>query len=102
LALLTGTRENGTKQSITLILLQNRLPRKKKRFVQDLILPGAGQLYAGNPVEALNALLVNGLCFFLFGYNIVEKNFPEALLTFLYLINRFYEGNICHAEREVA
>lgn len=65
--------------------------------VLSTVLPGLGQAYSGRPLEGVNALLINGGVFFLFGWNIAERNYPEAVLTFFYLVLRFYPGNIYQA-----
>ena len=68
--------------------------------VLSTVLPGLGQAYSERPLDGVNAFLINGGVFFFFGWNIAERNYPEAVLTFLYLVLRFYPGNIYQAGRK--
>jgi hypothetical protein len=56
-------------------------------------LPGAGQLYGGDPWDALNALAVNaGLATLIFAA-VRQEWYLEGALLFLYPFRRYYLGN---------
>lgn len=77
--------------------LKLKSPRAAR--VLSFFIPGAGQFYAEDPLDAFNALIINGLSFALFGFTLATANYPEAVLTFLYLISRYYPGNVFQAGR---
>lgn len=55
--------------------------------------PGAGQLYAGDPWDALNAFVVNaGLVTLIFAA-VKQEWYLEGALLFLYPFRRYYVGN---------
>lgn len=85
---------------IQAVLLEASAAGRKKpgtAKVLSTLLPGLGQFYSGAPADGVSALLINGGIFFLFGYAVAEKHYPEAALTFAYLILRFYPGSIYQA-----
>ena len=63
------------------------------------VLPGAGQAYAGDATDALNALAVNGGIVTLAVASAVNGYYPEAVLLVLYPLRRYYTGNIGNAGR---
>jgi tetratricopeptide (TPR) repeat protein len=92
--------QKKTMSQIESILEEAAAVKKKKPTtakVLSTVLPGLGQVYAGYPLDGLGALLINGGIFFLFGHTIADGHYPEAALTFLYLVLRFYPGNIYQA-----
>lgn len=62
------------------------------------VVPGAGQIYNGRYLAAVNALAINGA----FGYwtvdNIINENYTSAFLVFLFFFERYYEGNRYQAD----
>jgi hypothetical protein len=56
-------------------------------------LPGAGQLYAGDPWDALNALVVNAGLITLIYAAVKQEWYLEGGLLFLYPFRRYYLGN---------
>jgi tetratricopeptide (TPR) repeat protein len=56
-------------------------------------LPGAGQLYAGDPWDALNALAVNAGLITLICAAVKEEWYLEGVLLFLYPLRHYYLGN---------
>jgi len=56
-------------------------------------LPGAGQLYAGDPWDALNALVVNAGLITLICAAVKQEWYLEGALLFLYPLRRYYLGN---------
>ena len=68
--------------------------------ILSAIVPGAGQVYNGRYLAALNAMAINGA----FGYwtvnNIINENYTSAFLVFLFFFERYYEGNRYQAIRQ--
>ena len=56
-------------------------------------LPGAGQLYAGHPWDALNAVAVNAGLITLICAAVKQEWYLEGALLFLYPLRRYYLGN---------
>jgi tetratricopeptide (TPR) repeat protein len=56
-------------------------------------LPGAGQLYAGHPWDALNAVVVNAGLITLICGAVKQEWYLEGVLLFLYPLRRYYLGN---------
>jgi hypothetical protein len=56
-------------------------------------IPGAGQLYAGEPWDALNALLVNAGLVTLIYFAVRNQWYLEGVLVGLYPLRRYYLGN---------
>jgi tetratricopeptide (TPR) repeat protein len=75
--------------------------RKSPRTARLLsaLLPGAGQAYAGDPADGLNALAVNGGIAVLGAAAAVNRYYPEAVLLVLFPLRRYYTGNIGNAGR---
>ena len=86
-------------------LLENavNVPQKSSRLAKVLsaILPGAGQVYAGEWRNGLNALALNGVL----GYVNVEvalnRHYVEAALWGGLIFSRYYLGNIFRADEAV-
>jgi hypothetical protein len=66
------------------------------------LLPGAGQAYAGDVADGLNALAVNGGLAVLVVALTVNRYYPEAVLLALFPLRRYYTGNIGNAGRQAA
>jgi tetratricopeptide (TPR) repeat protein len=75
--------------------------RKSPRAARLLsaLLPGAGQAYAGDVPDGLNALAVNGGIAVLAAAAAVNGYYPEAVLLVLFPLRRYYTGNIGNAGR---
>lgn len=56
-------------------------------------IPGAGQAYSGHWLSGINALILNGAFAYITGYSIVNEHYGAAILTFLFLLKRYYNGN---------
>jgi hypothetical protein len=78
-----------------------RQKRKSPRTARLLsaLLPGAGQAYAGDAADGLNALAVNGGIAVLAAAAAVNRYYPEAVLLVLFPLRRYYTGNIGNAGR---
>jgi len=57
------------------------------------VVPGAGQLYAGEPWDALNALAVNAGLVTLICAAVKQEWYLEGAFLFLYPLRRYYLGN---------
>lgn len=79
------------------------LPRKSTGVAKVLsaILPGAGQVYAGNWRGGLNALVLNGV----FGYvavdSVLDRHYVDAVSWTYFIFQRYYLGNLYRAEKAV-
>lgn len=63
-------------------------------------IPGLGQLYAGQPADALNAFLLNGSLIALSTYTIISQDYFTFGLFELEPTLRFYRGNLLNAQKE--
>ena len=61
-------------------------------------LPGAGQIYAGNWLNGINALMVNGLTSYLLFDAFFDQRYEDVLITNITLFERYYRGNRYNAE----
>ena len=81
----------------------DNLPYKSKLIAKILsgILPGSGQIYAGNWKSGLNALALNSA----FGYvtvdSILDQNYVDAILWTYFIFQRYYQGNLYRSGRAV-
>lgn len=81
----------------------DNLPYKSKLVAKILsgILPGSGQIYAGNWKSGLNALVLNSA----FGYvtvdSILDQNYVDAIMWTYFIFQRYYQGNLYRAGRAV-
>lgn len=62
-------------------------------------LPGAGQIYAGDWRNGLNALTVNSITVYLLVSSLIKGDYTSVLLSYLSLFQRYYFGNRFHAEK---
>lgn len=67
--------------------------------VYSTIIPGAGQIYAGNWKNGLNAFVLNGALASAIIYKIVKADYMNALVIWYFLMKRYYIGNRYHAQR---
>lgn len=74
-----------------------RSPEKARLL--SIILPGAGQMYAGDYINSLNAFGLNGLLLYLMLHSLVNREYQDALISFLPLVQRYYKGNYYNAEQ---
>lgn len=98
--------EMFTDEQITIInnsLTQIRKFKPKNPTVALCLsfIPGLGQLYAGNPKDALNAFLLDGSLIALSTYTIISGNYIDFTLFELDPTLRFYRGNLYNAQKEV-
>lgn len=64
------------------------------------IFPGAGQLYAHDWQDALNAFLLNGTIIGLSTYSLINLNFIDFTAFELNPFIRFYRGNLYNAQKD--
>ena len=100
-ALLRAFPEGDLRPLRELLAEAGRQKRKSPRTARLLsaLLPGAGQAYAGDPADGLNALAVNGGIAVLAAAAAVNRYYPEAVLLVLFPLRRYYTGNIGNAGR---
>ena len=86
-------------------LLENAVntPQKSPRLAMVLsaIIPGAGQAYAGNWRNGLNALALNGVLGYLTADAVLDRHYVDAALWGGLIFSRYYRGNIFRAEEAV-
>jgi tetratricopeptide (TPR) repeat protein len=89
-------------------LKELNLTLKKKSYkstttakVLSVFIPGAGQFYAGNWRDGLNAFVLNGVIIGFTANSIYKKDYKDALLITFLLLYRYYTGNIYRAEMDV-
>ena len=79
------------------------LPQKSAKIAKVLsaIVPGAGQIYAGNWRGGLNALVLNSV----FGYvavdSVLDRHYVDAVTWTYFILQRYYLGNLYRAEKTV-
>lgn len=98
----TSTFSSRTEGRVLALLKFGKNAYYRDRNVAEIlsnIIPGAGQMYAGDFFEGLNSLAVTGLCGTLMIYSLVTYRFQDAAITFLFLFQRFYVGSSFHAAR---
>ena len=82
-----------------LFIETDHLSYKSKLVAKILsgILPGSGQIYAGDWKSGLNALALNSA----FGYvtvdSILAENYVDAILWTYFIFQRYYQGNLYRA-----
>lgn len=78
-----------------------RSPKKSEKtaVLLSLLLPGAGQTYAGNPRQGFMDFTLNlGSAYLL--YNAIRQHkYVDACLVFFFLLNRFYLGSLHNAQQ---
>ncbi len=79
--------------------LKSTRKSEKTAVLLSLILPGVGQIYAGNPVQGLRDLTLNlGSAYLL--YNAIRQHkYVDTCLVFFFLLNRFYLGSLRNAQQ---
>lgn len=77
------------------------LPYKSPKLAKwfSTLLPGSGQLYAGDLKNSLNAFLLNGLTTALLLREVSLKSYLGTSFTFLNLFWQYYQGNRYWAEK---
>jgi tetratricopeptide (TPR) repeat protein len=92
--------DKARSERITMLFTKNKKINRLKPGVAialSVILPGAGQIYAGDFKEGINSLLVNG-AFFVLGYNTaVTYNLLNALIAVGPWYIRYYQGGFFRA-----
>ena len=73
-------------------VLNYKSPSLAKLF--STFIPGSGQIYAGDWRNGLNAMAINGASGYLLFENLAKGNYGNAILSYLFLFQRFYLGNI--------
>lgn len=63
----------------------------------SIVLPGAGQLYAGYPLDALNAFIINGFFIGATVYSVSIRELGDVLNFWGPNFIRFYDGNLRNA-----
>lgn len=79
----------------------SRYPQKKSPKLAKWLstfFPGSGQIYAGSLLNGLNAFALNAATSYYIGYNLLQINYLDASLWFLFIWQRYYQGNRLHAE----
>lgn len=87
----------------TLFTLAINTPQKsvKNAKILSAILPGAGQVYAGNWLDGLNALVLNSAIGFLAVDSALDGHYVDATLWATTIFFRYYHGNLYHAGKAV-
>ncbi|MBM3242319.1 tetratricopeptide repeat protein [Candidatus Poribacteria bacterium] len=82
----------------SLLIEAQQLPYKSVTIAKTLstILPGSGQIYAGNRKNGLNAMVLNSVTTALMLNAIIKKRRIDSVI-FLSLFQRYYLGNRYHA-----
>jgi tetratricopeptide (TPR) repeat protein len=82
----------------------NQLEKPKLRTARILssIIPGSGQLYAGNGQEALNSLLLTGGLISLGVVMAIQISYVDALITIIPWFQRYYFGGLENVDELVA
>lgn len=75
----------------------HKSPQLAKWF--STFLPGAGQFYAQDFHNGLNALAINSATGYLLINNIAQHHWKDAAMTYLFLFSRYYHGNRYHAAK---
>lgn len=85
----------------SLLLLAQYLKYKSPRLAKILstILPGSGQIYAGDILNGLNSLVINSLTGYLLVSSLIKGDFTGAILIYVPLFQRYYLGNRFRAEK---
>lgn len=95
-----GREKDVYKEIDTILLKAASIKYKSKKIAKTLsaILPGAGQIYAGDYRNGINAIILNILIGYFLASELLEKKIKDFIFDFSYLY-RFYKGNISGAER---
>ena len=79
--------------------LQQPIKSEKTALLLSLVLPGSGQIYAGNFRQGLMDFLVNLGSGYLFYNALKQQKYVDASLIFFFLLNRFYLGSLSNAQK---
>jgi len=69
----------------------------KIAMLLSTLIPGGGQIYSGRWLSGLNAMLLNGTLGYLTVNNIIKERYISGSLVFIFLFQRYYDGNRHHA-----
>jgi len=91
--------ESGDHEIASLIEKQLQHPSKSERtaVLLSLFMPGAGNLYAGNPGLGFRDFFLNLGSGYLFYNALRQHKYVDATLVFMFLLNRFYLGSLNNA-----
>ncbi len=78
---------HGSKKSIT------------RAMLFSAILPGTGEIYAGNVRQGIQDFLLTTLSGFILYNSVKNKKYVDAGIIFIFAFNRFYFGSISNAGR---
>ena len=81
--------------------INTRQKSVKVAKILSAILPGAGQAYAGNWLDGLNALVLNGALGFIAVDTALDGHYVDAALWATTILFRYYQGNLYHAGKAV-
>jgi len=75
-------------------------PRKSPDTARwlSVLLPGAGQIYAGDAWQGVVALAANAGCVGVLTYGVTQGRYLESAILFLYIATRLYSGALYNAE----
>jgi hypothetical protein len=93
--------ESGDNETAYLIDEYSQNPEKSERTAAflSLLLPGAGEIYAGNAVLGIRDFSLNLGSGYLLYNAISQQKYVDATLVFVFMINRFYLGSIYNAQK---
>ena len=79
------------------------LPQKSPKIAKVLstILPGTGQIYAGNWRGGLNALALNGVFGFVAVNSVLDRHYVDAVSWTYFIFQRYYLGNLYQSGKAV-
>lgn len=98
--LLTYATDEGLDTLFNVAINQKKKSTRVAK-VLSAILPGTGQIYAGNWRGGLNAFLLNGALGFVAVDGILDQNYLDAFMWTYYIFLRYYRGNVSRAGRAV-
>ncbi len=98
--LLTYSTDEGLDTLFNIAINQNKKSTRVAK-VLSAILPGAGQIYAGNWRGGLNAFLLNGVLGFVAVDGILDQNYLDAFMWAYYIFLRYYRGNVSRSGKVV-
>ncbi len=77
------------------------IPEKSvtRAMLFSAIIPGLGEVYAGNIKQGIHDFLLTGISGYLLYYSVKKKQYVDAGLVFTFAFNRFYFGSISNARR---
>ncbi len=74
-------------------------PNPKTAKWLSIIMPGLGQMYAGDVKNGLNSFALNISLFYLFARDAIKFSFFESFIVFYPWIQRYYQGGFERAEK---